>query len=198
MPVRARRTGTPNIDTLAPSCARPAGGHPRSRNQLRTTGHLAQKWHATASNAHEDHQLAPRERADLHWKVSAPSATQTRDLLLRRHSSNVAALAHLTDIPGGPRFVYVGANKSGARPVTERSPQPTRGRARCLADHGVGSPPRECARGPPIVLTLTSRASYAGSWSARTPGRSTYVPGLNSSVRSKALARVRDTHIHQG
>ncbi len=39
----------------ATSCARPASGHPRSRKQLRTTPHLAQKWHATASKDHDDH-----------------------------------------------------------------------------------------------------------------------------------------------
>jgi len=30
--------------------------------------------------------LRPETGADLRWKVSAPSATRTRDLLLRRHT----------------------------------------------------------------------------------------------------------------
>jgi hypothetical protein len=46
-----------------PTCARSASGRPRSRKQPRTTGQRAQKWHATASKAHEDHQLAPRNQA---------------------------------------------------------------------------------------------------------------------------------------
>src|ERR1700733_14284598 len=74
-----------SIRPPATSCARPASGRPRPRTQLTTRVHLARKWHATASKAHEDHQLAPRNRgADLRGKLGAPPAPRTRDLLLRR------------------------------------------------------------------------------------------------------------------
>src|SRR6266536_1352080 len=67
------------------------------------------------------------------------------------------ALAHLTDIPGRLRLIYVRANKSSARPVTEaRRRLPAS--ARCMAGYqGVGPITRGRARGPPTMLSLTTR-----------------------------------------
>ena len=67
------------------------------------------------------------------------------------------ALAHLTDIPGRLRLIYVRANKSSARPVTEaRRRLPAS--ARCMAGYqGVGPITRGRARGPPTMLPLTTR-----------------------------------------
>jgi hypothetical protein len=71
-------------------------------------GDRARHGHETGSKPLEDHPQEPGKRPDLHGKMSAPSATRTRDLLLRRQ------LLYPLSYRGQPGAAAAGRHSTGA------------------------------------------------------------------------------------